>query len=220
MNNLELWDKLRTPPPTALKPIVAGRLKGKSDISPQWRFQAMTETFGPVGIGWRYTIDKLWTEEGSGGQICAFALVAVYVKHNGEWSEAIPGIGGSMMVEQERNGPHTSDEAFKMATTDALSVAMKALGVAADVYLGMLDGSKYNRQPPAPPVQKPAPPPDQNAVHREHYAALKAELLAAKDADAVNAIMKNRHGWLIGMPEKGRAELNALAMERLDNLAA
>ena len=30
-----------------------------------------------------------------------------------------------------------------MATTDALSVAMKQLGVAADIYLGMWDGRSY-----------------------------------------------------------------------------
>lgn len=32
-----------------------------------------------------------------------------------------------------------------MAMTDALSVAFKAVGVAADIYLGNYDGSKYLR---------------------------------------------------------------------------
>lgn len=146
--NMRFWDKLKSPPQSALKPIQAGRLKGKSDINPQWRMQAMTEAFGPVGIGWAYSIDKLWTEPGSDGQVCAFALVAVRVKDNGEWSESVPGVGGSMLIEKESRGPYTSDEAFKMATTDALSVAFKAFGVAAEVYLGNLDGSKYNRTAP------------------------------------------------------------------------
>ena len=34
----------------------------------------------------------------------------------------------------ESKGAYVSDECYKMALTDALSVAMKALGVAADVY--------------------------------------------------------------------------------------
>ena len=38
-----------------------------------------------------------------------------------------------------------NDEALKMATTDALSVAMKQLGVAADVYMNNMDGSKYQK---------------------------------------------------------------------------
>jgi hypothetical protein len=56
-----------------------------------------------------------------------------------------------MLVEQEKNGLHTNDECFKMAVTDALSVAMKSLGMAADVYKGLWDGTKYKT---VEPVQK------------------------------------------------------------------
>jgi len=83
MNNLELWEKLHRPPITALKTIKGGRMSGKTDISPQWRLKVMTETFGPVGIGWKYEIERLWTEPGSDGQVCAFALVYIYENHDG-----------------------------------------------------------------------------------------------------------------------------------------
>lgn len=146
--NMRHWNKVCRPDPKVMKPIQAGRLKGKSDINPQWRMQAMTETFGPVGFGWNYTVEKLWMEPGSGNQMAAFALVNVTYKDNGEWSCPIPGIGGSMFIENEKNGPYTSDEAYKMAVTDALSVAFKALGLAAEVYLGNFDGSKYKTSPP------------------------------------------------------------------------
>ena len=147
MENLTIWNAVERPPSEALKPIRAGRLKGKSDISPQWRMKALTEQFGPCGIGWRYEITKLWTEPGDNGQVFAFAMVNLYYKHEGEWSEAVPGIGGSMLVVNESKGPYSSDEAFKMAVTDALSVAMKALGVAAAIYSGLWDGSKYTDEP-------------------------------------------------------------------------
>lgn len=143
MNSMETWNKISKPPLTALKPISAGRLKGKSDINPMWRMQAMTELYGPCGTGWKYTIDKLWSESGDGVQMASFALVSLYYKIGEYWSEPIPGIGGSMLIEQESKGPHTSDEAYKMAVTDALSVAMKSLGMAAEIYLGNFDGSKY-----------------------------------------------------------------------------
>ena len=42
-NNMELWNALRTPPETALKPITGGRLNGKTDINPQWRYEAMAQ---------------------------------------------------------------------------------------------------------------------------------------------------------------------------------
>jgi len=145
--NMKLWDAVKRPPATALKPIAAGRLKGKTDISPQWRMQVMTEQFGPCGEGWSYRIDQLWTEPGIEGQVFAFARVSVRIGNH----ESIPGIGGSMLIAKESSGLHHNDEAFKMAVTDALSVALKALGVAADIYLGLWDGSKYKTDPKEEP---------------------------------------------------------------------
>jgi len=146
-----LWDKLKRPPASALKAIGGGRLKGMTDISPQWRYQALTEALGPCGVGWKFTIDRLWNECGPDGIVFAFAQVSLFVNIDG-WSEGIPGVGGSMLVDKEKSGLHGSDEAFKMAVTDALSVAMKMIGVAADIYLGNWDGSKYKE----PPVDKNA----------------------------------------------------------------
>lgn len=146
MSNLSNWEKLARPPVTALKPILAGRLKGKSDINPQWRYKAMTEVYGPCGEGWKYSIDRLWTEPGAQDQVMAFAQVSLFVCKSNVWSDPIPGVGGSMLIAKESSGLHTSDEAFKMAITDALSVALKMLGVAADIYMGAWDGSKYKTE--------------------------------------------------------------------------
>ena len=55
----------------------------------------------------------------------------------------IYGTGGSSFVAQEKNGPYMSDECFKMALTDAISVAAKALGIGADVYFDQ-DRTKYS----------------------------------------------------------------------------
>jgi hypothetical protein len=142
-DNLEYWKALKTPPDWAKKEIKGGRISGMTDINPQWRLLAMTEKFGPVGVGWKYEVVKLWTEPGCNDQVCAFSQVNVFFKHDDKWSDAIPGIGGSMLTTKEKNGLYTSDEAYKMATTDALSVAFKALGVGAEVYSGFIDSSKY-----------------------------------------------------------------------------
>ena len=143
---MEVWNVLKTPPPSALKKIGGGRLKGMTDINPQWRYQIMTEQFGMCGVGWKYEIFSVWTSEGSDGQKFAFAEIRLFVRQNGEWSDAIPGVGGSMLVEKETRGLHSSDEGYKMAITDALSVAMKMIGVAADIYMGLSD-SKYKDKP-------------------------------------------------------------------------
>lgn len=140
---MEIWGKVCTPPSKALKEIKDGYLKGKSDISPMWRLQALTETFGPCGLGWKYVITNKWTQPGVNDSIMCFVDVELYVKYENEWSAAIPGTGGSMLINKFNSGLKNSDEGYKMALTDALSVAMKALGVAAQVYSGF-DESKYH----------------------------------------------------------------------------
>lgn len=153
MENLEIYNKLRECPTEAIKPINAGRLKGMSDINPMWRIKALTEVFGPCGIGWWYTIDKQWLEAGNGPEVAAFCNITLFYKWAGEESNGIPGTGGSGFVKVEKNGPYTSDECFKMALTDAISVAAKALGAAADIYWQQ-DRTKYE-QPPAPAPENP-----------------------------------------------------------------
>lgn len=142
--NLSVYNKVREVPPTALKTIGAGRLKGMSDVNPMFRIKILTETFGVCGFGWKYEVIKQWTET-YGNEIKGFCNINLYVKMNGEWSEPIFGTGGSSFVTMERNGAYVNDEVYKMALTDALSVAMKSLGVAADVYFAQdADlGTKY-----------------------------------------------------------------------------
>lgn len=149
MGNLDLYNKLKVVPAEAIKPIQSGRLKGKSDINPMWRIKAMTEHFGVCGIGWKYVITKQWTETYD-TETKAYCNIDLFVKVDGQWSDAIQGTGGSSEVTMERNGSYVSDECYKMALTDALSVAMKALGVGADIYFekgkSMDYSSKYAMQ--------------------------------------------------------------------------
>lgn len=155
--NLTIYNALKQPPKEALRTITGGRLSGKTDINPQWRYKAMTEQFGACGIGWKYEIARVWSEPANDGQVFAFAEVNIFIRQEDKWSDAIPGYGGSMLVEKEAKGLHSSDEGYKMAVTDALSVAMKMLGVAADIYAGLWDGTKYRDARPEPkPEQKPA----------------------------------------------------------------
>lgn len=150
MGNLDYYNKLKVVPQEALRQIQSGRLRGKHDINPMWRIKAMTEQFGVCGIGWKYVITKQWTET-FGSEVKAYCNIDLFIKVNGEWSDAIQGTGGSSEVSMESKGAYVSDECYKMALTDALSVAMKALGVAADVYFeagkDIIDiDSKYGAQ--------------------------------------------------------------------------
>lgn len=149
MGKLDLYNKLKVVPAEAIKPIMSGRLKGKSEINPMWRIRMMTEHFGVCGIGWKYVITKQWTET-YGTETKAYCNIDLFIKVDDQWSDAIQGTGGSSEVTMERNGAYISDECYKMALTDALSVAMKALGVGADIYFekgkSMDYSSKYAMQ--------------------------------------------------------------------------
>jgi hypothetical protein len=144
MENLTIYNAVRSVPDIAKRQIGAGRLKGKTDINPMWRLKTLTEQFGPCGFGWKYVITDKRLEQGANGEIAAFLDIDLFVKADGVWSDAIPGTGGSAFVAKEKNGPYTSDECFKMALTDAISVACKALGFGADVYWEA-DRSKYDK---------------------------------------------------------------------------
>ena len=152
MDNLTIYNEVRNVPDSAKRRIEAGRLKGKTDINPMWRIKALTEKFGPCGFGWKYVITDKRLEQGANGEVAAFLDIDLFVKADGVWSDAIPGTGGSAFVAKEKNGPYTSDECFKMALTDAISVACKALGFGADVYWEA-DRSKYDK-----PESKQEPP--------------------------------------------------------------
>lgn len=143
MDNLQIYNAARSVPQNAKKPIGAGRLKGKTDINPMWRIKALTEMFGPCGIGWYYDIVEKWLEPSQTGEVAAFMRIHLFFRYEGEWSKPIEGVGGSSFIANEKSGPYVSDECYKMALTDAISVACKALGIGADVYWEG-DATKYN----------------------------------------------------------------------------
>lgn len=147
--NLTIYNMIRNVPDEAQKQITGGRLAGMTDIKPMWRIEKLTEVFGPCGLGWYTTTRNKEIIEGANGEKIAVVDINLFVNYRkplnlekDSWSEAIEGTGGSSFVAKEKSGLYTSDECFKMAYTDALSVACKSLGMGADIYWG---DSKYAR---------------------------------------------------------------------------
>ena len=162
--NMRIYDAVRSVPPEAIKPITAGRLKGKSDINPMWRIKVLTEQFGPCGEGWYTEGVRYWTViQEKSMEMAVFCELQLHTKGENGWSAPIYGIGGNTVIAAEKNGLYLDDEAYKKAYTDALSVACKALGIGADVYW-QADRTKYSdltetdaRQTEAvQPTQQPA----------------------------------------------------------------
>ena len=152
MSNLDIYNQLKDVPDNAKKPISGGRLNGMTDIKPMWRIEKLTDIFGVCGFGWKTVIKNKEIIEGANGEKIAIVDIDLYVKINDQWSEPIEGTGGSSFVAKETKGYYTSDECYKMAYTDALSVACKSLGMGASVYWG---DSKYKDKKEDKSEQKP-----------------------------------------------------------------
>jgi hypothetical protein len=164
MEPLGIYNELKGVDKKYIKPITGGRLKGMSDIKPQWRIMKLTELFGPCGIGWK--VQNLQFEyKDFGNEVVVNCKLDFYYKFNDVWSEAIPAVGGSKISTMEKNGVYISDEAEKMAYTDALSVAGKMIGLASDIYMGY--GGKYDSGNTNVPSTKQNSSQGQNTVKKE-----------------------------------------------------
>ena len=135
-DNMRIYSAFERTPNEARKPILGGRLKGMTDVNPMYRIQKLTERFGPCGIGWYPEIVDKRTVDCPTGEVMCFIDLALYYREDptGEWSKPVFGTGGNTLIAKEKSGLYANDEGWKMAYTDALSVACKALGMCADVY--------------------------------------------------------------------------------------
>ena len=151
-HNLRYYVPSMDVPKEAQKSFTNGRFNG-TDINPMWRIKKLTELFGPAGIGWYTEVISEKLEPIDKDNVLALVDINLYVKENGEWSKPIFGTGGNTFVAKGR----ISDEGFKMAYTDALSVACKALGIGAKIYWDA-DKTKYTIENTDTTPQPKSPP--------------------------------------------------------------
>ena len=194
MENLKVWNKYEEVPECALKPFDNGKFKG-TDINTIWRIKCLTEEFGMCGVGWYFKPVKLWTETLDNGEVFAFAEIELFIKVNGEWSMPISGNGGNKLLRVLKSGEYSSsDEAYKMAITDALGVACRNLGFGAKVYWAN-DKTKYTEEEPK--EQKP----------KSKYTQIKEK------CNQVNVSIKSVEEWIKGKVGK-EIRLNDLTDEQ------
>lgn len=142
MTNLDLWNSVEKTPPNHTKPITGKSYQGTSP-KPHYLVHKATETFGPCGIGWGFTIEDERVEEGAGGERLHVARVKVWYEWNGKRGE-VEHIGGTQFSGTRKNGtPFTDEDAPKKSVTDALVKALSMIGFAGDIFMGRYDDSKY-----------------------------------------------------------------------------
>lgn len=185
MSNTALWDKLGKTDPAHTKQFKrAGGFSGTA-IKPMWSYRRMTEEFGPCGIGWGVNEPSFQVVPGSDGEVLVYCTVGAW---HGNREQVVYGVGGDKVVGKNKYGLTSDDEAFKKAYTDALTNALKMIGVGADVHMGLFDDSKYVNTVAGEFAQQNAAPakPISAAEMKRGLEAIKNDLLDCKSIVRVN----------------------------------
>jgi hypothetical protein len=142
--NTKLWDNLGRTDPAHTKQFKRGGGFSGTAIKPMWSYRRMTEEFGPCGLGWGVGEPAFQVVPGPEGEVLVYCTASVwYTYAPGERQRTVYGVGGDKVVNKFSSGLKSDDEAFKKAFTDAVTNALKLIGVGADVHMGMFDDNKY-----------------------------------------------------------------------------
>jgi hypothetical protein len=196
-DNLTLWRQVEKTDPAHVKAITGKSYKGTSP-KPHWIVMKATETFGPIGIGWGFTVD----ERVEKGALIAdgfyeqmhIAKVKVWYKWNGERGE-VEHIGGTTFSGKYASGKiFTDEDAPKKSVTDALVKALSMIGFAGDIFMGRFDDSKYVQevgQEFADEKKKAdAPKPISAAEQKRQLEAIESDLLDCHSIPEVDKCAK------------------------------
>lgn len=203
-DNLTLWNTVEKTPPSHVKEITGKSYRGSSP-KPHYLIHKATETFGPCGIGWGFTIADERVEEGAGGEKMHFARVRVWFKWNGERGE-VEHVGGTQFSGIRKSGqPFTDEDAPKKSVTDALVKALSMIGFAGDIFMGRYDDSKYVNELRDEERQaansQPAAKPASSAHQKRELEEIERDLLDCRTIDAVNRCadawkeLAEKQGW-------------------------
>ena len=139
MSNMDIWNNLCASDPKYLKKISFGS-RSFTAIDPQYQVMKMTEQFGPVGEGWGWhsTTEVVSV---SNGDSAVLAHVTVW---HGSPANSFGAFTGCRKFFDAAKG-RLAEDAPKMAVTDGLTKALSHIGCDADVFLGKMDGNKYDQ---------------------------------------------------------------------------
>lgn len=142
MENLEIWDKVRTPNPKYTKEFNrGGGFKGTA-TNTQYIIRRATELWGPNGIGWGLEIthesyvDGHWIDDRN-REIIHIIRGRVWYMVDGVRYHTAEQFGQTTFVGKNKNGAFTDEEAPKKSVTDMMLKCLSLLGFSADIFLGL-----------------------------------------------------------------------------------
>lgn len=181
MDNMQIYNAGRSIPAGAVKKITGGAYgkAGLSDINPQWRIEKMTELFGPCGVGWIWVPVDVWVND----NVCYAHITVQYRREDGEFSHPVHGYGGTIMGRMSDDS-----DVYKSTVTDAISNALRYLGIGADVWYkpgNTAEQNQFDTKYSAPPRQEEKKPtgapaaatPEQLKFIKDNFSAERIEAM-------------------------------------------
>lgn len=184
-SNMDLWRRVCTTDPAAVKPITGKQYSGNSP-KPYWIVERLTDEFGPCGIGWGFSIISERFERFSDTDSLHVAAVRFWFVLDGKRGE-LEQIGQTKASYTTNAGKFMLDEdAPKKSVTDALVKCASYLGFAGDIFSGRWDDSKYVASAAAEWADRKR---NEDQDRAAWIAARVAEINAAKNSGELKAVM-------------------------------
>ncbi|WP_212625104.1 hypothetical protein [Pseudomonas sp. PP3] len=155
--NMHIWEKVSTTDTRYTKAAEVGGQKITS-LNGTAMIMKATEVFGPVGIGFGWSIIEERFDEGSemvsgegdkrlvlGRELNHTIKIRFWFELDGKRGE-IEQYGCTRYLYKSKYGTTTDGEAPKKSLTDAIKKSLSMLGFSADVFLGMFDDHTYVEQ--------------------------------------------------------------------------
>lgn len=149
--NMSIWSQVEKTAPEATK---SAKVNGQqiTSISGQHMIKRATEVFGPVGIGWGWTVAEERFDQGGeirndkdeqiGHEVGHTIRVKLWFMQGDKRGE-VEQYGCTPFTYKSKWGVTTDTEAPKKSLTDAVKKALAMLGFSADIFLGLYDDRDY-----------------------------------------------------------------------------
>ncbi len=212
-DNMKLWNSVCKTDPKFTKEPDFGRKFTTIDAA--YQVQRATETWGPIGEGWRF--DWSLDFESMPGVVLATVELTI---GKGSKESTVAAMGGATTSINTKKGPKIDTDAPKKAITDGLTKAFFYTGMCADVFLNKHQDSKYLQE-----IQKEFAGFDRKTARRE-IGRLCKELFGKDEAQREFELYIQDNNYTLNSGSGGASakltddELKAVVKDLGDKVAA
>lgn len=201
--NMRHWKRFEDIDPAFTKPITGKAYKGTSP-NPQYVIRCLTEIFGPVGVGFGWTVAaEDFTPMGD--EVLHWCRIQFW---HTDRANTFDSYGQTKALMKTKNGMMLDEDAPKKSLTDAIIKAASHVGIAANIFLGRWDDQKYVAEVAAEYRAEARKAGAQDAATGGTLSAAPTADLRELSDHMINALRKNGAG--VTANQKFQADLDRL----------